>query len=279
MSVKEQSSSYRFIRPLINLHLSDPSAYLLLVFLCHAAKNKTGYSWHSHASITYTTGMAEKTIRKATKTLAQLGVITCETRGCIKSNRYKVHYDELLALAERGKLRRDEYISAEQDKKTARQRRWRDGQMGVSLEPSETVNTSERDGRSASSETVKTPLVRRSNGRPNYVRELGKRTKEKELEENHISGSQELDSKKTAEVTVSVTAKSIQELEIEVSALKALQGKAISDGRPDEYNTLTTQLHQKQARLNQAHNIIWQASKLDTGYLQPTVRPAPIGMS
>jgi Helix-turn-helix domain len=253
--MKEQSSSYRFIRPLIKLHLGNPSAQFLLMFLCHAANNKTGASWHSLMSIGYNTGLNEKTIRKATKMLEQVGVISCEINRHQSSKRYIVNHDKLLELAEKGQAGRDAYIAAEQDKKATRQQRWLDTKNGVSLDVTETPKTVAVDAKSGSTETPEVALTRRQIGRPNYVIELGNRTNERELEENLISGSQ--DSRKDRGLT---TDDDIQALEQEVSALAALKAEALHDKRWADYQTYSGQLQQVQTRLNIARGRLVKAA-------------------
>jgi hypothetical protein len=261
MEKKSTINAYRFIKPLLYLHIDNPCVYALLTFLCHAAKNETGKSYHGQASIKYTTGMAEKTIRKATKRLAELGVISCQIRGWQKANLYTVHYDQLLALAETSRAGRDEYMLTEQGRKAARQQRWRhpeqDSQKGISPHQSEAVKAPERDGQNAPSETVNTSSVRQPKERPNYVRELGKVTKEKELDQKQISGTRDFHSRENAEV---VAAEDIQKLEREVSDLHSLKQKAISEGHPVEYNRLNKQLQESQAKLNIAHGALFRAA-------------------
>ena len=101
MEKKSTTISYRFTKPLLYLHLDDPYAYALLTFLCHAAKNETGESWHGFHSITYTTGMGTRAIRSATKKLVELGLISAQLRGRQETKKYTVQYDRLLSLVER----------------------------------------------------------------------------------------------------------------------------------------------------------------------------------
>jgi hypothetical protein len=121
----DKNTAFRFIKPLLNIHIDDPSAYLLLMFLCEVANNNTGTSWHGYASITYTTGLSEKTIQRATKTLVQLGVVSCEVRGRQKTKLYTVHHHKLLELAEQGKAGRDKFILVQREQDAVRQQRRR----------------------------------------------------------------------------------------------------------------------------------------------------------
>ena len=115
MEKKSTINAYRFIKPLVNIHIDDTSAYLLLTFLCQVANNMTGASWHGYASITYTTGLSQKTIQRATKTLVQLGVISCTLRGKEETKLYTVHHHKLLELAEQGKAGRDKFILGQKE--------------------------------------------------------------------------------------------------------------------------------------------------------------------
>lgn len=124
----KKTSAFRFIKPLLNIHIDDPSAYLLLTFLCQVANNMTGASWHGYASITYTTGLSQKTIQRATKTLVQLGVISCTLRGREETKLYTVHHHKLLELAEQGKAGRDKFILAQREQDAVRQQRCRSRQ-------------------------------------------------------------------------------------------------------------------------------------------------------
>lgn len=130
MDQKRKINSYRFIKPLLNIHLDNPYAYSLLAFLCHAAKNETGISWHGHASITYATGMREKAIRSATKALVEMKVISCQIRGTVtkrETNLYTVHYDRLTELEDVGRAGRKAFILSQRARKAEWQRKWRGG--------------------------------------------------------------------------------------------------------------------------------------------------------
>lgn len=45
-TIVNKEPGFKFIKPLAKLHLDDPSAYLLLMFLCLVADNATGQSYH-----------------------------------------------------------------------------------------------------------------------------------------------------------------------------------------------------------------------------------------
>ena len=138
----EKSNAFRFVKPMGYVALEDSSAHHLLTFLCLAARNDTGESWYGHVSIMQRTGLTKYAIRKASKKLVDLGVISCEVRSRQESKLYTVHYDKLLELAEQGKAGRDKFILAEREKRAASQRRRRQrckdeiaGNVGVKIEP------------------------------------------------------------------------------------------------------------------------------------------------
>jgi hypothetical protein len=130
MEKKSTINAYRFIKPLLNIHHDNLYAFALLAFLCHAAKNETGESWHGHASITYATGMHDQAIRSATKALVKMGVISYQVRGTVTNREtklYTVHYDRLAELEREGKAFRKEFIRSQRVKKAKWQRKWRGG--------------------------------------------------------------------------------------------------------------------------------------------------------
>jgi hypothetical protein len=254
VSVEERmTNSFGFIKPLRNLHLGDSSATVLLMFLCLAANNTSGESFHSYASIAFTTGLAERTIRKALKKLIRLCVVSCTTRGYKNNNLYQVHYDKLIELAEQGKADRSASVAAEQNKKATRQQRWRDGKMTVSISASETAKPTCVDGKSDLGRQQNDRLARRQNVSTNSVIELANRTP-KELEAEHISGSQDL------RVDRGVTTDHIQELKQEVATLTKLKAEAISNARLADYQTYTSQLQEAQTRLNVANDRLYKAA-------------------
>jgi DNA-binding MarR family transcriptional regulator len=103
MEKKSTINAFRFVKPLVNVVLEDSSAHHLLTFLCLAANSNTGLSWHSQASIKSHTGIDPRTVRKATRTLEKLGLITCESQGQKINLQYTVNHAKLVELAEAGK--------------------------------------------------------------------------------------------------------------------------------------------------------------------------------
>ena len=98
-----KSTAFRFIKPLVNVALEDSSASHLLMFLCLAANSSTGESFHSQASMKSRLGLEAKTVRRATKKLESLGLITCKPQGRYRRLLYTVNHGKLVELAEAGK--------------------------------------------------------------------------------------------------------------------------------------------------------------------------------
>ena len=96
-------TAFRFIKPVGDVVLEDSSAHHLLMFLCWAANSVTGLSWHSQYGMQRRTGIDREAIRRATRMLEELGLITVESQGKNTNFRYTVNYDKLLEFAATGK--------------------------------------------------------------------------------------------------------------------------------------------------------------------------------
>jgi hypothetical protein len=252
--VKEQVG-FRFIKPLKAIHLHDASAYRLLNFLCLCADNKTGESHHGYSSIEYVTGLSEKTIRRATAMLVDMGLLSCKVHGSQQNtNLYKVDYDALLALAEKSQAGRREFIAAEQGKRAERQQRRR-ATVARKIPVTAAVSV---DG--------KTPVCRQENSRDsgsvagkfavcvagkfavgttksNYEEKLTSKRTEETQDSGSIGGDK-------------MNAEKLQQLEAEVATLSKLKAEAIHEKRLADYQTYNSQLQEAQGRLNFARNQI-----------------------
>jgi biotin operon repressor len=252
MKVKEPIG-FRFHKPLLHLHLGDSSATWLLAFLCLAADNASGESYHSQESISYATGMSKRTIRAATKRLVDMGVVICEVRGTVankKTNRYQVQYDKLLALAEKGKAGKTEFILSRREHKA----KWQRVQRSTLEEVQKGTLKKVQKG---TLKEVQKGTLEEIHFVPRTTKyELLTKSTTKELTENPISGSLNLDSRKGTELTTD----NIQGLEQEVSRLTALKAEAIHEKRLADYQTYRDQLQKAQTRLNVARNQIIKAA-------------------
>lgn len=205
--------------------------------------------------------MGTRAIRSATNKLVNLGLISAKVRGRQETKKYTVHYDELLALYEESRAGRDEFIVAQHDKKT------------VVCQCAEAPSQSESDSALRAKVTVlqsESDSALRAKGTvlqstPNYVSELCKETKEKELEQKQISGAQDSHSRQG---TDAITAENIQKLESEFAKLESevadlisRKRRALSEGRPVEYSTVTNQLHERQMQLSRASGSIFKAAQ------------------
>lgn len=178
----KDTQSFRYIKPLINLHLADASAYVLLTFLCLAAKNDSGESRHGRRSIQYTTGLSRGTIFRATKKLEQLGVLSCKVRGNRETKLYHIDYERLVQLAEEGKAGREEFILSDCPNK------------GYHSDLSDRPKLTVRSPKSGTSDCPNLGRVTAQNVAPNYEVKLRSRTpKELEAGASEISGSIELE--------------------------------------------------------------------------------------
>jgi hypothetical protein len=96
-------TAFRFIKPLVSVVLKDSSAHHLLMFLCVAANSDDGLSYHSQYGMQQRTGIDREAIRRATRMLEELGLITVESKGKNTNLRYKVIYEKLMEFAATGK--------------------------------------------------------------------------------------------------------------------------------------------------------------------------------
>jgi len=75
------------------------SEKFVLMALCDRANKKTNMCWPSHKDISKRTGLSNKTVRRAIKTLCQLGIISyvkCrKADGGLTSNLYTIHAEKL----------------------------------------------------------------------------------------------------------------------------------------------------------------------------------------
>lgn len=118
---KKKTTAFRFHKvELLNIRMDDPFEFALLRFLCLAADNDDGTSFHSHASIEYATGLSEKSTQRTAKRLVQRGIISCEVRSRQETKLFTVHYDRLRELVD--EAGRKKFILAQQEKDAARQR-------------------------------------------------------------------------------------------------------------------------------------------------------------
>ena len=254
MKEESKSTSHRFTKPfLLNIHIDDPSAHHLLMFLCVAAWNGTGESFHGHASIAYATGLSKKTIQRATRKLEHLGVISCEVRGTLSSdvnetNLYTVHHDKLLELAEQGKAGREPFIKARvlarREHDATRQRRRRSRQESL-VTDNLTVTEDACHGQiSAVSRTMcpdVTDNLSECHGHSDPLttnRTTNRSTNRTTKEQEPVSGEREK------------FGMTVDELATEVARLKQLKQQAIHDCQPTYYSALTVQLRERQQELN-----------------------------
>jgi hypothetical protein len=251
------TNSFRFIKPLLRLHFDDSSAYSLLTFLCHAADNDTGESKHGHLSIRFTTGLGDKAIRSATRTLVDMGLISCKVRGTVtkkETNLYTVHHDKLVELETESKAVRTKFIQSGKARKAKWQRNWRGGKADVeclgNATGSENVESQNPHVEVPTDSHVEVPTDTRTT---KY--EHAKQSTPKELEENQISGS------KSSRNDHGLTTDNIEELEKEIATLTKLKDKAMSEKRLTEYQQVTRQLQDAQMRFNIAHGQLYKAAR------------------
>lgn len=254
----KDSNSFRFIKPLLHIHIDDVHAYALLNFLCHAANNDTGESWHSHASITYATGMGDRAIRSATKALVDTGLINCKVRGTVanrKTKLYTVHHDKLVALATGSKVGRTEFIQSDKERKAKWQRNWR-----ANIDVECAVHTTETAGIERPAKATRPDVecggdthVECGGDTRTTKYELLTKSTPKKLEGELSSGSQ------GSREVHGLTAEDIQKLEQEVATLTKLKADSLSKA-PAKYQMYRDQLQEAQARLNTAINQITRAA-------------------
>lgn len=76
-----------------------PSEKVVLLALCDRANKKNNTCWPSHKDISKRTGFSNKTVRRAIKTLRELGFISYVKRrkadGGLTSNLYTIHAEKL----------------------------------------------------------------------------------------------------------------------------------------------------------------------------------------
>jgi len=79
------------------------SEKLVLLALCDRANKKNNMCWPSHKDISKRTGLSNKTVRRAIKTLCELGIISYVTRrkadGGLTSSLYTIHAEKLANYA------------------------------------------------------------------------------------------------------------------------------------------------------------------------------------
>ena len=79
------------------------SEKFVLMALCDRANKKTNMCWPSHNDISKRTGLSNKTVRRAIKTLRELGIISYVQRrkadGGLTSNLYTIHAEKLAKYA------------------------------------------------------------------------------------------------------------------------------------------------------------------------------------
>lgn len=79
------------------------SEKFVLMALCDRANKKTHMCWPSHKDISKRTGYSNKTVRRAIKTLCELGIISYVKRrkedGGLTSNLYTIHAEKLAKCA------------------------------------------------------------------------------------------------------------------------------------------------------------------------------------
>ena len=79
------------------------SEKFVLMALCDRANKKTNMCWPSHKDISKRTGLSKKTVRRAIKTLCELGIISYVQRrkadGGLTSNLYTIHAEKLAKFA------------------------------------------------------------------------------------------------------------------------------------------------------------------------------------
>jgi hypothetical protein len=269
----KESNSFRFVKPLLHIHIDDVYAYALLNFLCHAANNDTGESHYSYSSIAYVTGLRDRAIRSATKALVNMGLIRCSVRGTVankKTKLYAVNHDELAKLEKESKAGRTEFIQSDKERKAKWQRNWRDNANvervahttgAVDLEC--VANTTRSDV-----ECVRDTHVECVGN--SHVEGVGDpRTTKLELRKNQLlnkmqleagaaegSGSLDLESREGR----GLTSDDIRVLEEKVSTLKALKEKAIDGKRLADYQTYSRQLQEAQTRLSIANGQLYKAA-------------------
>jgi len=82
------------------------SEKFVLMALCDRANSKTNMCWPSHQDISKRTGLCNKTVRRAIKTLCKLGIISYVQRrkadGGLTSNLYTIHVEKLAKCADDG---------------------------------------------------------------------------------------------------------------------------------------------------------------------------------
>jgi hypothetical protein len=238
---------------LLHIHLEDPYAYALLTFLCHAANNSTGQSWHGFQSIAYTTGMGTRAIRSATRKLVELGLIEAQLRGRQETKLYCVRHNALLALAESSKAGRVELLTNKQDKKSERQ-----CAKAPSLSQSDSAPAHQVTVRqSKSGSALKHPVTVRQST-PNYVSELSKGTEEEELDACASENSGSIDFQEEGQSMELCKSKNpgktqtSNELGAELARLRKRRNQSISDGKPTAYRELTAQIAEVQTAYNRA---------------------------
>ena len=79
------------------------SEKIVLLALCDRANKKNNMCWPSHKDISKRTGFSNKTVRRAIKTLCEIGIISYVQRhkadGGLTSNLYTIHAEKLAKWA------------------------------------------------------------------------------------------------------------------------------------------------------------------------------------
>ena len=246
--------AFRSLTPLLHIHLEDPYAYALLAFLCSAANNSTGQSWHGFQSIAYTTGMGTRAKRWATRKLVELGLIEAQLRGRQETKLYRIDYERLVQLAGEGKAGRAEFLTNKPDSNQSDSAPKHHHSVKVKCAREHRVTVLQSKSDSALEHRV---TVLQST--PNYVRELSKETREQELEADaSISGSIEFekDGAKLEQGKVKTPEKTqtSDELGGELARLRKLRNQLISDGKPTAYQEFTAQIAEVQTAYNRARS-------------------------